>query len=259
MKRVFLKVAYDGTDFHGWQLQPEVRTVEGELNRAIKELTGETVNVIGASRTDAGVHALGNVAVFDTDSAIPPERFSYALNTHLPDDVKVVESFEVPPGFHPRKTEVEKTYEYKIDLSAIPNPLRRRDSWNCPYALDVEKMREAAVYLTGEHDFVSFCSVHTQAESTVRCIYSVDVLKTTDTELKIVVKGNGFLYNMIRIIVGTLAEVGRGSREPAWVKEALEGKDRTLAGPTAPPEGLCLKEIVFKESAVQNIKEKSGE
>ena len=245
MKRVLIRVAYDGTDFHGWQFQPETRTVEGELNRAIGELTGETTAVIGASRTDAGVHALGNVAVFDTDSSVPPERFSYALNTHLPDDVKVVESKEVAPDFHPRKTEVVKTYTYRIDTSAIPNPLRRRDTWNCPYTLNIEKMQEAAGYLVGTHDFVSFCSVHTQAESTVRTVYSIDVSGNDDGEIKIVVKGNGFLYNMIRIIAGTLAEVGRGSIPPERVKEILEGRDRTLAGPTAPPQGLCLTFIDY--------------
>ena len=225
MKRVLIRVAYDGTDFHGWQFLPETRTVEGELNRAIGELTGETTAVIGASRTDAGVHALGNVAVFDTDSSVPPERFSYALNTHLP--------------------EVVKTYTYRIDTSAIPNPLRRRDTWNCPYTLNIEKMQEAADCLVGTHDFVSFCSVHTQAESTVRTVYSIDVSGNDDGEIKIVVKGNGFLYNMIRIIAGTLAEVGRGSIPPERVKEILEGRDRTLAGPTAPPQGLCLTFIDY--------------
>ena len=259
-----IRVAYDGTDFHGWQYQPETRTVEGELNRAIKELTGEEIQVIGASRTDAGVHALGNVAVFDTDSTIPPERFFIALNTKLPEDVKVVSSRETDMDFHPRKTEVRKTYEYRIYNSDIPNPLKRRDYWTVPYKLDIEKMREAASYLVGTHDFATFCSVHTQAESTVRTIYDITITggngskadsnyKTgnkekefeSNTEIKILVTGNGFLYNMIRIIAGTLVEVGRGSHEPSWVSEILSGTDRTLGGPTAPPQGLCLMKIDY--------------
>ena len=240
-----IRVAYDGTDFHGWQYQPETRTVEGELNRAIKELTGEEIQVIGASRTDTGVHALGNVAVFDTDSTIPPERFFIALNTKLPEDVKVVSSRETDMDFHPRKTEVRKTYEYRIYNSDIPNPLKRRDYWTVPYKLDIEKMREAAAYLVGTHDFATFCSVHTQAESTVRTIYDIKITGGNNKEIKILVTGNGFLYNMIRIIAGTLVEVGRGSHEPFWVSEILSGTDRTLGGPTAPPQGLCLMKIDY--------------
>ncbi len=247
MRRILIRAAYDGTDFHGWQFQPGVRTVEGELNRAIKELTGEETQVIGASRTDAGVHALGNVAVFDTESAIPADRFGIALNTKLPEDVKVVASEEVPEDFHPRRVSVKKTYEYRIYNSDIPNPLKRREFWAVPYKLDLDKMRAAASYLVGTHDFATFCSVHTQAESTVRTIFSIEIIGSKeDDEIKIVVTGNGFLYNMIRIIAGTLVEVGRGSHEPEWVDEILKGTDRTLGGPTAPPQGLILREIVFE-------------
>ena len=292
MNRVLLRVAYDGTDFHGWQLQPGVRTVEGELNKALSELTKEEITVIGASRTDAGVHAKGNVAVFDTNSTIPPRRFSFAVNTLLPEDVKVMESVEVPGDFHPRKTDCRKTYSYRIYCSQMPDPMKRRDSWHFPVDLDLASMREAAKYLLGTHDFASFCSVHTQAESTVRTIYSLEIREfeaeegkeaalnetavgkeatvreaadgkettesgenSTDTitgneknlkkEIVILVTGNGFLYNMIRIIVGSLAEVGRGNKSPEWMKEALEGCDRTLAGPTAPPQGLVLEKIGF--------------
>ena len=247
MRRILIRAAYDGTDFHGWQFQPGVRTVEGELNRAIKELTGEETQVIGASRTDAGVHALGNVAVFDTESAIPADRFGIALNTKLPEDVKVVASEEVPEDFHPRRVSVKKTYEYRIYNSDIPNPLKRREFWTVPYKLDLDKMRAAASYLVGTHDFATFCSVHTQAESTVRTIFSIEIIGSKeDDEIKIVVTGNGFLYNMIRIIAGTLVEVGRGSHESEWVDEILKGTDRTLGGPTAPPQGLILREIVFE-------------
>ena len=247
MSRVLLKVAYDGTAFHGWQVQPGVRTVEGELNRALSELTKEEITVIGASRTDAGVHALGNVAVFDTACTIPPDRFSYALNTLLPEDVKVVASKEVAADWHPRKTACRKTYEYRIHTGEFDNPLKRRNSWHVPYALDVAKMQEAARYLVGEHDFVSFCSVHTQAESTVRTIYSVEVRIIGGDDILIRITGNGFLYNMVRIITGSLVEVGAGKRSPEWTKQVLESRDRTKGGPTAPPQGLLLREIVYEE------------
>ena len=248
MKRVFLTVSYDGTDFHGWQLQPGVRTVEGELNSALLTLTGEEILVIGASRTDAGVHAKGNVSVFDTESTIPAGRFSYALNTILPEDVKVVSSKEVPEDFHPRKTNCVKTYEYRIYNDVMPDPLKRRSTWQVPYELDTAKMKEAAALLIGTHDFAGFCSVKTQAETTVRTVTQVEIEEISEEkEILIRVKGNGFLYNMVRIIAGTLADAGSDRRSLAMIKEAVEEADRTKAGPTAPPQGLCLKEIEFNE------------
>lgn len=248
MKRILLRVSYDGTAYHGWQALPDTLTVEGVLNEKISELTGESVEVIGASRTDAGVHALGNVAVFDTASAIPPERFSYALNTLLPDDISVVESFEVPGGFHPRKTETIKTYEYTILNTKFPVPARRNYSWHVKQELDIDKMRAAAALLIGPHDFKGFCSAKTQVENTVRIIYSVSVVKEED-EIKIRVKGNGFLYNMVRIIAGTLAAAGGHGRRVTTgdIENALRTGDRSLVGKTAPPQGLCLVEIEFPE------------
>lgn len=263
MKRILLRVAYDGTDYHGWQVQPGAVTIEGVLNEKLSELTGEEILVIGASRTDAGVHALANVAVFDTESTIPPERFSYALNTLMPDDISIVESFEVPPDFHPRKTDTEKTYEYTILNSRFPVPGRRNYTWLVKPELDVDKMRAAASVLIGPHDFRGFCSARTQADSTVRTIYSIYIfeekVKTDMTnksgddlsdakEIKIVVCGDGFLYNMVRIIAGTLANAGGlGKLTPRDVAKALETGDRSLAGLTAPPQGLCLADIYFPE------------
>ena len=241
-----LRVSYDGTDFCGWQVQNEMRTVEGELNKAINELTGETTEVIGASRTDSGVHAKGNVAVFDTESSIPDEKFMYAINSLLPDDVTVVESKEVDKDFHPRHCRSVKTYEYRIYTSRINNPLKRRFAYRFPTELDVEKMDEAAKYLIGEHDFKSFCCVRTQAETTIREIFSADVFRD-DEDIVIRVTGAGFLYNMVRIIAGSLMEVGSGKYEPVHIKEVLEGTDRTLAGPTAEPQGLTLISIDFEE------------
>ena len=246
MKRIFLRVAYDGTDFVGWQIQNEGRTVEGELNKAINALTGETIEVIGASRTDSGVHAKGNVAVFDTESTVPADRFMYALNVFLPEDISVVESKEVAPDFHPRHCSSIKTYEYRIFVSRINDPLKRRYAYRFPTELDVNKMDEAAKYLIGEHDFKSFCCVRTQAETTVRKIYSADVFHDGD-DILIRVSGAGFLYNMVRIIAGSLMEVGSGKKDPVHIKEVLEGTDRTLAGPTAEPQGLTLVNIEFAD------------
>lgn len=244
MKRIFLRVAYDGTDFVGWQIQNEGRTVEGELNKAINALTGETIEVIGASRTDSGVHAKGNVAVFDTESTVPADRFMYALNSLLPEDISVVESKEVAADFHPRHCSSIKTYEYRIFVSRINDPLKRRYAYRFPTELNVERMDEAAKYLIGEHDFKSFCCVRTQAETTVRKIYSADVFHDGD-DIVIRVSGAGFLYNMVRIIAGSLMEVGSGKKDSIHIKEVLEGTDRTLAGPTAEPQGLTLVNIEF--------------
>ncbi len=245
MKRIKLTVAYDGTDYCGWQIQPNGITVEKVLNRALSRLTGEDIAVTGASRTDAGVHAEGNVAVFDTASTIPPERFSYAVNTLLPEDVVVVKSEEVAADWHPRYQESVKTYAYHILNREMPDPVRRKYVWhvNCP--LDLEKMRTAAEYLTGEHDFKSFCSIHTGAKTTVRTIYSMDVERSGEV-ITIRVSGNGFLYNMVRIITGTLVEAGRGFRQPESVKELLDADERGKAGPTAPAQGLLLESIEYR-------------
>ena len=245
MKRIKLTVAYDGTDYCGWQIQPNGITVEEVLNKALSRLTGEDIAVTGASRTDAGVHAEGNVAVFDTASTILPGRFSYAVNTLLPEDVVVVKSEEVAADWHPRYQESVKTYAYHILNREMPDPVRRKYVWhvNCP--LDLEKMRTAAEYLTGEHDFKSFCSVHTGAKTTVRTIYSMDVERSGEV-ITIRVSGNGFLYNMVRIITGTLVEAGRGFRQPESVKELLDADERGKAGPTAPAQGLLLESIEYR-------------
>ena len=208
-------------------------------------MLGEAVTVIGASRTDSGVHALGNVAVFDTETRIPAERISYALNQHLPEDIVITKSEEVPLDWHPRYCDCVKTYEYRILNSQISDPTRRLYTYFVSYQLNVDHMRRAAGYLIGEHDFASFCSIHTNVENTVRTIYSLDIL-TNEDELIIRISGNGFLYNMVRIIVGTLLRVGRGFYTPEQVKEILETKNRKAAGVTAPPQGLRLIEIKYE-------------
>ena len=251
MRRIRLTVAYDGTNYCGWQIQPNGITIEEVLNGRLKKLTGEDIHIIGASRTDSGVHALGNVAVFDTESPIPPERIAYALNQKLPEDIVIVRSEEVPGNWHPRyQKQVRKTYEYHIYNARVLNPLKRRYSAFVSFPMDVEKMRQGAAYLTGEHDFVSFCNIRTNVEDTVRRIEGIEIEESGGTsvsgrDIVIRVTGNGFLYNMVRIIAGTLIRVGRGFYTPEKVKEILEAKERTEAGVTAPPQGLTLVGIEF--------------
>lgn len=243
-KRIKLTIAYDGTNYCGWQVQPNGITVEEVINKALCKLTGEDIAVIGASRTDSGVHALGNVAVFDSATSIPPERIAMALNQRLPDDIVIVKSEEVAPDFHPRYCDCEKTYEYHIINTRTPIPTKRLTNYFVSYNLDVERMQQAADYLVGEHDFVSFCNVRTQVEDTVRTVTELEVLREGE-EITIRISGNGFLYNMVRIIVGTLVRVGRGFYTPEKVKAILEAKDRKAAGVTAPAHGLMLVEIRY--------------
>lgn len=244
MRRVKLTIAYDGTNYCGWQIQPNGITIEEIVNKALSKLTGEKIVVIGASRTDSGVHAMGNVAVFDTETTIPPERVAMAVNRILPEDIVVVKSEEVPLDFHPRYCDCEKTYEYHIVNTRIPIPTKQLTNYFVSYELDLDKMREGASYLIGEHDFASFCNIKTDVESTVRTVKELEILENGE-EITIRISGNGFLYNMVRIIVGTLIRVGRGFYEPVQVKEILEAKNRKAAGVTAPPHGLMLMEIRY--------------
>lgn len=260
-KRIMIVTAYDGTEYSGFAAQkdPKIRTIEGELNRALSELTKENILVAGASRTDAGVHALCNYAVFDTASPIPAEKFAPAVNTRLPDDIRVRKSMQVEPDFHPRMLQTEKTYEYRIYRAGIPDPLRARYFAWTYFPLDVSAMRRAAAYLVGEHDFASFCNPAGTAATTVRTITSLEIeekdcrvpdlmrtsgpsrdLRDEAEEIVLRVSGTGFLYNMVRIIAGTLIRVGRGMTDPDSLPEILEKRDRTAAGDTAPACGLCL-------------------
>ena len=294
-RRILLRVAYDGTNYHGWQLQPNAATIEGELNRALSALTGEEIVVTGASRTDAGVHALGNVAVFDTTSRIPAEKFSYALNQRLPEDIVIQSSKQVADDFHPRHCDCRKTYEYDILNRTFPLPAYRNTAYFLYGTLDIEAMRKACQAFLGEHDFASFCAAGAQVQTTVRTIYSLEVecrpltgagtpvplasgeavnaadgksgeqvqsesgetaipaagganAGSVDQLLTIRVKGNGFLYNMVRIIAGTLVEVGRGHIKPEEVAGIIAAKDRSKAGPTAPAIGLRLVEIEYRNN-----------
>lgn len=283
MKRIRLIVAYDGTTYHGFQFQPGLLTIEGVLNEALSFLTGEQVQVLGASRTDAGVHARGNVAVFDTKASIPPDRFFMALNTKLPGDIRIVRSDEVAADWNPHEQEAVKTYSYRIMNSRVYDPLKIRYAFHFVRKLNLAAMQEAAGFLVGEHDFTSFANPSSQVlqngGSAIRRIDSINISccepsdrmrsgacdscggeskevcgRNTGTgaeekaylgDITITVRGNGFLYNMVRIIAGTLLEVGTGRFQPEDMKQILEAKDRREAGLTAPPQGLCLEEIRY--------------
>ena len=246
MKRVKMVVAYDGTAYRGWQLQPNGITIEEVLNRELTALLKEPISVIGASRTDSGVHARGNVAVFDTENRMPADKICFALNQRLPEDIRVQSSEEVPADWHPRKANCTKTYEYKVLNRKISMPLERLYAHFCYFDLDLEKMRQAAAYLVGEHDFKSFCTVRTQAEETVRTIYSLDITRQDDM-ITIRISGSGFLYNMVRIIAGTLLEVGMGAYPPEHMEEILDARDRQAAGRTAPARGLTLVSMEYQK------------
>lgn len=248
MKRIMLVVSYDGTNYHGWQLQPSAVTVEGILNEALSRLTGEQIQVIGASRTDAGVHALGNVAVFDTESRIPGEKFSYALNQRLPEDIVIQQSMEIAADFHPRRQHCRKTYEYTIINRRFPLPEYRNTAFFYYGKLDVERMRHAAHAFLGEHDFAGFCSAGAQVQTTIRRIYTLEIEEEpAEGKIRIRVEGNGFLYNMVRIIAGTLLEVGKGTMKPESLPDIIASCDRQQAGPTAPAKGLRLLRIIYGE------------
>lgn len=244
MKRYMLTVAYDGTAYFGFQVQKSHRTIEGELNKYLSVLTGEEIRVIGASRTDTGVHALCNLAVFDSETTIPAPKLAYALNRYLPEDIRIQKSEEVDGDFHPRHCDSRKTYEYRITTGEFLIPTKRLYSCFTYHTLDINKMQEAAAFLEGEHDFKSFCAAASIVENTVRTIHSITVTQQ-DEDIIIRVCGNGFLYNMVRIIAGTLMEVGNGKIPPESLPHIIEAKNRTIAGPTAPAQGLMLVKYDF--------------
>ena len=220
--------------------------MEKVFNDTLSQLLKEKIVVIGASRTDAGVHAMGNVAVFDSETTIPPEKIALALNTKLPKDIRIQKSEEVDKNFHPRHCNSKKTYEYWILNREMELPTERLYTYYYYKNLDVEAMIQAAQYFLGEHDFKSFCSAKTDVESTIRTIYQLNVQKEGNI-IKIKVVGNGFLYNMVRIISGTLIQIGLHKYSPETIGEIIEAKDRTKAGPSAPPQGLRLMKIEYEK------------
>ena len=252
MKRVMLTVSYDGTNYCGWQIQLNGITIEEKLNQHLSALLNEKITVIGASRTDSGVHALCNIAVFDTQARMDANKIANALNQRLPMDIRVQKSEEVAPDFHPRRCASKKSYRYRIYNAKIENPMNRLYAYFVYVPINLAKMQEAASYLIGEHDFKSFCVAKTQTKTTVRTIYDIQVSQD-ENNIVIDITGNGFLFNMVRIIVGTLIKIGRGVWEPEHIKEILEAKNRQMAGPTAPPHGLTLMSYEFNLENEENL------
>lgn len=251
MKRVKLIVAYDGTNYHGWQLQPGAVTIEQVLNEALTGLLGEPIMVIGASRTDAGVHALGQTFHFDTESSIPPEKYPFVLNTMLPRDIRVHQGRQVPPDFHARFLTCGKRYTYRICNSRHGSALRRNLCAHVPLPLDTNAMDHAAQTLLGRHDFAAFQASGGTAKTTVRTLTLAQVTRTGD-DVTLLVEGDAFLYNMVRIIAGTLMEIGLGRREANAFSRALETGDRLALGVTAPACGLELTRVDYPEAAFRD-------
>lgn len=245
MRNIRLVIEYDGKSFNGWQKQPNKLNIQGEIEQAIGELTGEQIDLIASGRTDAGVHALGQVANFKTESNIPVEKFPYAINSKLKKSIVIKSAEEVDERFHSRYSVKEKTYRYTINNSKQGSAIFRDMEYHFPIELDVQKMQEAAKYLEGEHDFASFKASGTSSKSSVRTIYNA-VVKQEGERIFIELTGNGFLYNMIRIISGTLLDVGIHKIEPEDVAKIIEEKNRLSAGKTLPARGLCLVEVKYK-------------
>jgi tRNA pseudouridine38-40 synthase len=245
MKNIQLIVAYDGTDYHGFQRQPHKKTIQGTIEAALSRLTREEIQIVGSGRTDRGVHALGQVCHFLTDSPIPAEKYASILRDQLPRDILVLSSQEVSLSFHAQKDAYWKTYRYQMETHPIPNLFERRYFTHLPYPLDHESMQRAAHYLVGTHDFTSFCSAKTQVNDRTRTIYDCKV-KATEQKVSIEVTGSGFLYNMVRILAGTLYLVGRRKLAPEQISNILKARDRQLAGPTLPPEGLVLVRVGYQ-------------
>lgn len=241
--RIRLRVAYDGSRFHGWQIQTARTSVEGELTRVVSDIAGEPLKVWGASRTDAGVHAIGQVAAFDDTGRLEPEVWYRILNRLTPDGLVVLHADRVPGAFHPRHDARGKVYRYDIVEGFHAMPMDLHTAYHLHRPLDVEAMAEAAGYLMGEHDFASFRGAECAAQGTVRRLFVVNVRRVEPRRVRVTVSGTAFLKNMVRILVGTLIDVGHGRRPPAWIREVIAARDRRAAGMTAPAAGLTLVRV----------------
>jgi tRNA pseudouridine38-40 synthase len=245
-----LTLSYDGSDFSGWQVQPDANTIQGTLASAIGRITGENVLPQGSGRTDAGVHALAQVATFATSSPIPAENFVKAINDVLPPSIRILEVAEVPADFHARKSAKAKTYRYRIYRGAICSPFFSRYVWHFPYPLDEDSMAEAAPLIAGEYDFTSFAAVDPERGrengevSNVRTIFSSQFVREGD-ELVYTVRGNGFLHHMVRNLLGTFILIGKGTLQLHDLQRILEARDRSAGGATAPASGLFLVEVEY--------------
>ena len=248
MKRILLSLEYDGTAYAGWQRQVNGLAVQQVLEEALGAACGHPVTVTGSSRTDAGVHALDQKAHFDTSCAIPPEKYPFVLNTLLPPDIRVLEGREVPPDFHARFLTSGKTYTYRIWNARHASALRRNTFWHVPVPLSEAPVRRALPALCGRHDFAAFQASGGTAKTTIRTIREA-ALSVSGSEWVLTVSGDAFLYNMVRIIAGTVAEIGLGRLAPDAFSRALETKDRLALGMTAPAHGLELTKVFYPEAA----------
>ena len=246
MRNIKLTIEYDGKDFNGWQKQPNKLNIQGEIEKAIQNVTGEQVNLIGSGRTDAGVNAFGQVANFKIDSEFPIEKMATAINSQLKKSILVKKAEEVSSDFHSRYNCHSKTYNYIIDNSEQGSAIYRNLSYHVSKKLNIEKMQKAISYFIGEHDFSSFKSSGTSSKSSVRTIYNATV-ERKNNKITISLTGNGFLYNMVRIISGTLVEVGLNNIEPEEIPKIIEAKNRQMAGKTLPPQGLFLINVEYDE------------
>jgi tRNA pseudouridine38-40 synthase len=245
MQRLKCIITYDGTNFSGYQVQPNKRTVQSELEACLAKIhKGKEVKVFASGRTDAGVHAKGQVIHFDSSLSIPEDRWPIALNSLLPDDIAILSTECVDSSFHARFDARGKEYRYVLRLSSNRDPFLRNYAYHHPYSLDLEAMEEGSSFLLGTYDFTSFCSAKTEVENRIRTIKEIGFLRDKELlTLKFV--GDGFLYNMVRILVGTLLEIGSGERKPEEIQKILAGKDRRLAGKTAPANGLYLWKVFY--------------
>ena len=244
MRNIKLIVEYDGSRYYGLQKQPNKETVQSEIERAIKEITGEEVNITYSGRTDAGVSAYGQVISFHTSTDIPVDKLCLALNSHLKKSIIIQNAEEVDDKFHPRYSCKGKKYRYVINNSRHGTAIFRKNEYHVPQKLDVDKMKEAIKYFEGTHDFKGFKASGTSNKDSVRTIYEANIY-TQDDRIFIELRGNGFLYNMVRIITGTLIDVGLGKIEPKDIVDIIESKDRKRAGKTVPPHGLYLVEVYY--------------
>lgn len=246
MRNIKLIIEYDGTAYHGWQSQSNAITVQDIVTKAVNGLTGEKCSLTGSSRTDTGVHAFGQVCNFYTNSGIPSEKFAFALNTILPDDIVIKHSQEVPEDFHARFSARGKTYRYLIYNSTFPSALLRNRAYHVFYHLDIESMQKAASYIVGTNDFAAFCASGGSTKTTVRTITGATVNKCEET-VEFLVTGDGFLYNMVRILAGTLIDIGIGKIKPDDISGIIKGRDRRRAGRTASAHGLYLVEVYYDD------------
>lgn len=248
--RYVIKVCYDGTNFCGWQVQQGLRTAQDELNTAVRRAFGERTPVVASGRTDSGVHALGQVCHFDLTKDMPGSKVADALNYYLPEDESVLESAQVEDGFDANRSAKKKTYVYSLYYSPRRNPLKDRYAVRINYAPDIEKMKKCASLFVGEHDFSAYCASGSQVKTTERTVYSFTV-EESDGDIKLSVCGNGFLYNMVRTMVGTVLGFAAGKLSEEDVLNSLNFGDRTLVGKTMPPQGLCLYSVDYGRKLFQ--------